>query len=40
MRIDGLAFLKVERRMTADYSGGFIRCPEVVWGGIIDDVHT
>jgi L-Ala-D/L-Glu epimerase len=31
--LDGPVFLKADRRITVDYSGGFIRCPEMIWGG-------
>jgi L-alanine-DL-glutamate epimerase-like enolase superfamily enzyme len=38
--LDGPAFLKADRRITVDYTEGFIRCPETVWGGIRDAVRT
>jgi L-Ala-D/L-Glu epimerase len=38
--LDGPAFLKADRRITVDYSGGYIRCPEKTWGGISDAVRT
>jgi L-alanine-DL-glutamate epimerase-like enolase superfamily enzyme len=38
--LDGPAFLKADRRITVDYTEGFIRCPEMLWGGICDAVRT
>jgi L-alanine-DL-glutamate epimerase-like enolase superfamily enzyme len=31
--LDGPAFLAADREVRADYSGGYIRCPEQLWGG-------
>jgi L-Ala-D/L-Glu epimerase / N-acetyl-D-glutamate racemase len=38
--LDGPIFLKTDRSVTVDYTEGFIRCPELLWGGIREAVRT
>jgi L-alanine-DL-glutamate epimerase-like enolase superfamily enzyme len=38
--LDGPIFLKADRSSPAQYTDGYIMCPESLWGGLGESVHT